>query len=219
MKKYFLTLLFLTSVACFSQDTLIINTNDSISTQILQELSEKTKSYQNIKADFKFTFENTSQDILEEQDGSISIQENSFKLEINQQIIISDGSTQWIYLKESNEVQIMEYDVEDDMMSPSKLFTIYEKGYKNSYIELKSLNGKNMHIIDLFSIESNAFKKIQLQIDADKNQLDNIILYDKNGGSFTYLITNFKTNFENTGDNTYKFIAEDYTDVQIIDLR
>jgi len=219
MKKYFLTLLFLTSVTCFSQDTLIINTNDSISTQILQELSEKTKSYQNIKADFKFTFENTSQDILEEQDGSISIQENSFKLEINQQIIISDGSTQWIYLKESNEVQIMEYDVEDDMMSPSKLFTIYEKGYKNSYIELKSLNGKNMHIIDLFSIESNAFKKIQLQIDADKNQLDNIILYDKNGGSFTYLITNFKTNVENTGDNTYKFIAEDYTDVQIIDLR
>ena len=76
-----------------------------------------------------------------------------------------------------------------------------------------------MHIIDLFSIESNAFKKIQLQIDADKNQLDNIILYDKNGGSFTYLITNFKTNVENTGDNTYKFIAEDYTDVQIIDLR
>jgi len=219
MKKYFLTLLFLTSVTCFSQDTLIINTNDSISTQILQELSEKTKSYLNIKADFKFTFENTSQDILEEQDGSISIQENSFKLEINQQIIISDGSTQWIYLKESNEVQIMEYDVEDDMMSPSKLFTIYEKGYKNSYIELKSLNGKNMHIIDLFSIESNAFKKIQLQIDADKNQLDNIILYDKNGGSFTYLITNFKTNVENTDDNTYKFIAEDYKDVQIIDLR
>jgi len=113
----------------------------------------------------------------------------------------------------------MEYDVEDDMMSPSKLFTIYEKGYKNSYIELKSLNGKNMHIIDLFSIESNAFKKIQLQIDADKNQLDNIILYDKNGGSFTYLITNFKTNVENTDDNTYKFIAEDYKDVQIIDLR
>ena len=166
-----------------------------------------------------FTFKNESQDIFEEQEGNIKIDSNRFRLEINKQIVISDGINQWIYLKEANEVQIMEYDAEDDMMSPNKLFTIYEQGYKSEYIELKEIDSKKIHIIDLFSIESNAFRKIQLQIDSNTLQLFNIILYDKNGGSFTYLITDFKTNFEKNNNNEFLFNLTEYPDVEVIDLR
>ncbi len=38
----------------------------------------------------------------------------------------------------------MEYDSQDEMISPNKLFTIYENGYKSQYIELK----ENNHIIE-----------------------------------------------------------------------
>jgi len=154
---------------------------DEKSNEILQQLSLNTQAYKNIDVDFNFKFENVTQEISENQKGNIKIVSNKFRLELNQQIIISDDTTQWIYLKESNELQIMEYDSLDDMISPNKLFTIYEEGYKESYIELKKESDLTLHIIDLFPIESNAFQKIQLQINSEKIQLHNIILFDKNG--------------------------------------
>ena len=219
MNKLFFPLLFVIALSAGAQDSLITNKVDSVSSKILEDLSIQTKSYENIHVNFMFTFKNESQDIFEEQEGNIKIDSNRFRLEINKQIVISDGINQWIYLKEANEVQIMEYDAEDDMMSPNKLFTIYEQGYKSEYIELKEIDSKKIHIIDLFSIESNAFRKIQLQIDSNTLQLFNIILYDKNGGSFTYLITDFKTNFEKNNNNEFLFNLTEYPDVEVIDLR
>ena len=219
MNKLFFPLLFVIALSAGAQDSLITNKVDSVSSKILEDLSIQTKSYENIHVNFNFTFKNESQDIFEEQEGNIKIDSNRFRLEINKQIVISNGINQWIYLKEANEVQIMEYDAEDDMMSPNKLFTIYEQGYKSEYIELKEIDSKKIHIIDLFSIESNAFRKIQLQIDSNTLQLFNIILYDKNGGSFTYLITDFKTNFEKNNNNEFLFNLTEYPDVEVIDLR
>lgn len=187
---------------------------DDKSNEILKQLSLNTKSYSYMDVDFDFTFLNTSQEINENQQGNIKISNNKFRLNLNEQVIISDDSTQWIYLKESNELQIMEFDSEDEMLSPNKLFTIYENGYKSQYIELKD----NDHIIDLFPIESSEFKNIQLHINKEKIQISKIILFDKNGGSFTYSITKFITNtvFD---ENLFKFKAEEYPDLEIIDLR
>ena len=191
---------------------------DEKSNEILQQLSINTQAYKNIDVDFNFKFENVTQEISENQKGNIKIDSNKFRLELNQQIIISDDTTQWIYLKESNELQIMEYDSLDDMISPNKLFTIYEEGYKNSYVQLKNESDLTLHIIDLFPTESNAFQKIQLQINSEKIQLHNIILFDKNGGSFTYLITKFSTD-ANLDDNLFKFNPAEYPEIEIIDLR
>ena len=176
---------------------------DDKSNELLKQLSVNTKSYSFMDVDFDFNFLNTSQEINENQQGNIKISNNKFRLNLNEQIIISDDSTQWIYLKESNELQIMEFDSEDEMLSPNKLFTIYENGYKSQYIELKD----NDHIIDLFPIESSEFKNIQLHINKEKIQISKIILFDKNGGSFTYSITKFITNtvFD---ENLFKFKAE-----------
>ena len=187
---------------------------DEKSNEILKQLSANTKSYTFMDVDFDFNFINTTQEINENQTGNIKISNNKFRLDLNEQIVISDDSTQWIYLKESNELQIMEFDSEDEMLSPNKLFTIYENGYKNQYIELK----KNNHIIDLFPVERNEFKNIQLHINKDKIQLNKIILFDKNGGSFSYTITKFITN-TNFDENLFKFNTEEYPDLEIIDLR
>ena len=187
---------------------------DDKSNELLKQLSENTRSYSFMDVDFDFNFLNTSQEINENQQGNIKISNNKFRLNLNEQIIISDDSTQWIYLKESNELQIMEFDSEDEMLSPNKLFTIYENGYKSQYIELKD----NDHIIDLFPLESSEFKNIQIHINKEKIQISKIILFDKNGGSFTYSITKFITNtvFD---ENLFKFKAEEYPDLEIIDLR
>ena len=201
-------------IAVFLFSQLISFGQDEKAEKILKDLSANTKSYSYMDVDFDFIFINTSQDINESQKGNIKINKNKFRLDLNQQLIISDDSIQWIYLKESNELQIMEYDSQDDMISPNKLFTIYENGYKSQYIELK----ENNHIIDLFPIESNEFKNIRLHIDQDKIQLKKIILFDKNGGSFSYSITKFITDKE-IDENSFRFNEANYPDLEIIDLR
>ena len=198
----------------FTISQIVSFAEDDKTDKILEDLSVKTKSYNYMDVDFDFNFLNTTQGIDENQKGNIKIHDNKFRLDLNQQLIISNDSIQWIYLKESNELQIMEYDSEDDMLSPNKLFTIYENGYKSQYVELF----ENQHIIDLFPVERNEFKNIRIYIDQYKIQLKKIILYDKNGGSFTYSITKFLTDAK-IDDKSFLFNKDEYPELEIIDLR
>ena len=208
MNKIFTILLIALSTILFAQD--------QVAKDVLDKLSATTKSYKNMTIGFDFILENTSQNIKEEQKGILISEDNNFRLEMDAQTIINDGESQWVYLTDMNEVQIMEHDPEDDMMNPNKLFTIYEKGYKYTYVGAEAEKGKRLQIIDLFPEESNAFMKVTLAVDAAKNQLHKITIHDKNGGTYTYLITEFSSN---TTVKPFTFNAADFPAVEVIDLR
>ena len=209
MHKLFAALLVTLSTSLFAQD--------QVAKDILDKLSKTTKSYKNIIIDFDLILENKSQHINDKQTGRLELQEDKFRLVIADQTIINDGESQWVYLADMNEVQIMEHDPEDDMMSPNKLFTIYEEDYKYTYVGAKSENRKRLQIIDLFPEESNAFIKITLVVDAAQHQLSRISIFDKNGGIYTYEVTTFTTNSTNLAPFTFNL--SNYPDVEVIDLR
>ena len=184
--------------------------------EILDKLSATTKSYKNITIQFSFTLENKNQNIKEIQEGLLVLEDEKFQLTINNQKIINNGETQWIYLTDMNEVQIMENDPEDNMITPKRLFTIYEEEYKYKYVGSKLEKGKHLEMIDLFPKESSEFMKINIISDAKKNQLEQITLYDKNGGTYTYLVNSFQTN---TAIDPFIFNTNEFPEIEIIDLR
>ena len=208
MNKIFTILLITLSYTLFSQD--------QVAKDVLSKLSAKTKSYKNMTISFDFIFENTSQNIKETQKGILILEDDNFRLEMDAQTIINDGESQWVYLADMNEIQIMEHDPEDDMMNLNKPFTIYEKGYKYTYVGAEFEKGKRLQIIDLFPEESGTFMKVTLAVDAAKNQLHKITIHDKNGGTYTYLITAFTSN---TTVKPFTFNAVDFPGVEVIDLR
>ena len=208
MNKIFTILLIALSSTLFAQD--------QVAKDVLDKLSATTKSYKNMTIGFDFILENTSQDIKETQKGILVSEADNFRLEMDAQTIINNGESQWVYLTDMNEVQIMEHDPEDDIMNPNKLFTIYEKGYKYTYVGAEAENGKRLQIINLFPEESGAFIKVTLAVDAAKNQLHKITMHDKNGGTYTYLITAFSSN---TTVKPFTFNAADFPEVEVIDLR
>ena len=208
MTKLLTTLLIAISTTLLAQD--------QVAKDILDRLSATTKSYKNMTVGFDFIFENKNQNINEKQKGTLVLQEEMFRLEMEEEIIINNGESQWIYLADMNEVQIMDHDPEDQIISPNKLFTIYEEGYKYIYVGAESVKGKRLQIIDLFPKESGAFMKVTLLVDAAKNQLQKITINDKNGGTYSYLVTSFKSN---TTVNPFTFNTVDYPGVEVIDLR
>ena len=190
---------------------------DELATDILAKLSEITKAYTSIAIEFDNTFANKSAGINEKNSGTLILKGEQFRIDMEKQLIVNNGTTHWIYLKEMNELTIMDYDSEDeDALSPNKLFTVYNEDYKNAYVQAKSINGERMHIIDLFPKESGPIMKIRLTINALKNQISILALYDKNGGVYTYNIKNFKSNLDVV---PFNFDATNYPEVEVIDLR
>ena len=181
---------------------------------ILDLLSKKTKSFSSIKAEFTNTFSSTITDLNESQSGTIYLKDNSYKLELESQIIISDGETNWIYLIDEEEVNITEIDDEENELNPSKIFTIYEEGYNYKFIKEDS----NGYQINLFPKEISPFSKVELFINKHKMQISSFIMIDKQGSHYKYVIDSFKTNIELNND-FFIFKTSEYPDIDIIDLR
>ena len=192
----------------------VIFAQDQKAKSILDQLSEKTKSYTSIKAKFTNTFSSSVTDINESQSGTLYIKEDAYKLEMETQTIICDGETNWIYLPDDEEVNITEIDDEENELNPSKIFTIYENGYKYKYVKD---DGKNYHI-DLFPEESGPFTKVELFINKSKMQISSFTMIDKQGSHFKYVIDSFVTNKEMKSD-FFVFKTSDYPNVDVIDLR
>ena len=195
----------------------LLSAQDEAASNILTKLSNTHKLYNNITVAFDLNYENQNLNIKEKQSGTLVISGDNFLVDIDNQIIINNGEVQWIYLADMNEVQVINHEAENEMMNPKNFFKIHERISKYRYIGLKSEDKKRLHIIELFPEESSMFMKVELTVNSEKNQLHNIILFDKSGGTYTYLITSFKSNSEETP--LFIFNTEDYPDVEVIDLR
>ena len=199
-----------TSLTAFSQE-------DTKAKGILDKLSAKTKAYKTIKADFQFTMSNKAEGTNETQSGKIEIKGDKYVLSISGQDVISDGSNMWTILKESKEVQINEIDEEDeDAISPNKIFTLYEEGFKYKYVK----EDKGMHIINLYpkAAADKSFHRIALYINKAKNEISKVKVYGKDGTITTYLIKSFTPN-TSIPETRFGFNKSKFPGYEIIDLR
>ena len=79
----------------------------NLAEDILRNVSQKTSGYKNIEAHFTNTIINESANLNISDKGVLFIKDDSYRIEMKNQKIISDGQTNWIHLIEENEVQIM----------------------------------------------------------------------------------------------------------------
>jgi len=216
MKKYILSAL----VVVGSVVSVLAQTDEKAK-QILNEVSKKYKSYDVIKTDFTFTLDNPQAKIKETQSGTLyaKAKSNKYKVVMKGQDLISDGKTQWTYLKNEKEVQVNDVDDSPNAINPAKIFTIYEKGFKYVYTGDVKVAGKTQHVIDLSPVDSKrSFFKVRLNIDKATKQISNAIIFDKNGNKYTYAIKAFAPNVK-VPESTFAFDAKKYPGVSVEDLR
>ena len=143
---------------------------DKLAKQLLEALSKKGKSYTDITAEFQFNFSN-SKGVNENSEGKLWIKEDMYKLDWGTDLsIINNGETAWHFMKDIPEVQIMENEPEDEM-NPSRIFTIYERGYKYEYKGSESINSSEIHKVNLYPDKNEIISIITIYIDAEKTEL------------------------------------------------
>lgn len=196
------------------------NVGDPKAKKILDKVSAKYKSYKSMAASFKLKIESTAKKISEEQSGKVTLSGNKYKIEMKSQDIICDGKNIWTYLKESKEVQVNTYEPNSKTITPSEIFTLYEKGFLYTYSnEETDKSGVTFDVIEFTPLDKNKpFFKIKLHIDRAKNQIKKAQIFEKNGNRYIYTMSTFETNTINT-DTYFAWDAKANPGVTVVDLR
>jgi len=211
-KFYVLAIIFFVSTNIFSQD--------QKAKAILDKLANKTKTYKTIKSEFVFKLENKEDDVSDTYKGTVWIKGNKYRVDLMGSIVYFDGKTQYTYLKESNEVNISEPDGEDDdVLNPSKIFTMYNKNFKYKFVSDKFENTRALQTVDLFPKDlEKEYSRVRLKIDKTKNQIFEIKQYGKDGNYYTIRITKFTPNVK-LSDTFFNFNKAKYPGVEVNDMR
>ncbi|RYF21526.1 MAG: outer membrane lipoprotein carrier protein LolA [Flavobacteriales bacterium] len=215
MKKILVALLMLgTGLAANAQ-------TDAKAKEILAAVSKKYRTYDIVKSDFTFTLNNAQAKVKETQQGTLYVKANAnkYKVAMTNQDLISDGKVQWTYLKNDKEVQISNVDNSGDALNPAKIFTIYEKGFKYLYTGESKSGAKTYQMIELSPTDTKkSVFKVRLSIDKATKQIANIVIYEKNGNTYTYNVKTFSPNVK-IPETTFAFDAKKYPGVEVVDLR
>lgn len=207
MKKIIILFLVVAAFSGYSQKA----------SEILEQVSTKTKSYTSIKADFSYRMENAKAKINEQKQGTLLLSGDKYKMQASGQTVICDGKTIWTFMPESNEVQVNSLDNKDEALTPSKLLSNYNTNFKSKILNDKN-SDPNTIKIELVPNTIKNYNRAILAVDKAKLQVKSFMIYDKSGNIFTYTITRFQTDLPvNASD--FSFDPKKFPGVEVIDMR
>ena len=194
-----------------------VNAQDTTKSKtLLNEVSSKVKSYDNMVIDFKYTLENTAENMSQETRGDVSINGDKYVLNLMGTTQIFDGKKIYTIIPEDQEINISNYVAEDNNnITPSKMLTFYQEGYTYKWDITQDIKGRKIQYIKLTPIDSNAdVKNILLGIDSQTKHIYNLIQTQDNGTKITITIKSFKTN-QPLAKTLFTFKEDRYKDFYI----
>lgn len=187
---------------------------DKKATSLLNQVAEKTQSFDQIKIEFEYKMINQAQGVNETLNGTLLSQGEKYNLNIAGQQIISDGNTVWTFLESVNEVHINEPTEDDEGFNPRSFLEDWSGKFNASMLE----ESANSALIELIPVEPGAFTKAHAKVDKTKKQLESITMFDAGGNEFVYSVKSFITG-ESIPGNIFTFDVNAHPGVEVIDLR
>lgn len=217
MKKLFiLSVCFLMATLTFAQET-----GDAAAKTLLEKARKKYEGYKTIEADFSLTIE-PAEGKKEVQKGKMWQSGEKYRVQLDQQEIISDGKSSWLYMKGNKEIQINDADAQSDAnsLSPKGLMKMYQSGNFIYFMgNTGTENGKSVQYIEIKPVDRRAeYSKFKVAINKSNNQIVSMKTYNKDGSKFTMLISKLATD-KKIDAKKFIFDATKYQGVHIEDLR
>lgn len=171
--------------------------SDPAAKAVLEKVKIKYEAYKSVEALFTLNIELPGQP-AEDQSGKLIQQGNQYRLELASQNLLCDGKSIWLYLKNNKEVQINNFDEEEEsaFLSPRDLLRVYERDdfvyiLSNEYSE----NGKIIQDIEFKPLDqSSEYSKMRLSVDKASSQIVRIKAFAKDGSRYTLTVNTFKSN-------------------------
>ncbi len=213
------TLFIIIAISMFSLQTFA--QKDAKAKEILDLSSQKYAEANPLSASFTLNVKDEKAKATYSFDGSIQMKGNKFYLSTPETDSWFDGKTQWVYLKDSEEVNITEPSKEEvQMVNPSVIFDIYKKGCDYKYNgEKKDIKQRNVYEVTLTpSNKKNDMQKIAVQINKEDYIPVTFTIFYKNNLQNIIYINSYKTK-QTLPDSNFIFDKKKYPDAEIVDLR
>ncbi len=213
MKKFvFAALLLFAGISTYAQ-------YDPKALEILEAMSKKYKAITAFEANLTSGLSNESEGVNEEFKGKITVKGDKFRLLLDDQEVINNGTTVWTYLPAAKEVNIDNFDPGSDEVNPTKIFDMYKKGFKYLYLADKTEGGVLCEEVDLVPEKKDAqYFKIKMMISKKDKSIQSWTMFDRSGNRYKYTITKFTPNIK-VDDSFFTFDVKKYPGVEVIDLR
>lgn len=189
---------------------------DKKAKDLLDEVTAKVKSYENIAIDFKYSLQNAKENINQDSKGNVILKGNLYHLNFMGTTKIFDGKKTYTIVPEDEEVTISKVDeMDENAITPSKMLTFFNAGYKYYWDITQDIKGRKIQYIKLLPISSkDQRKEILLGIDVQTKNIYNLIEVGKKGTKTTLVVNSFKTN-QPLSKNQFTFDESKYKNYYI----
>lgn len=195
--------------------------SDPEATKLLDNVSAKYQTYKSLEATFTLDIEVPGQDKIS-QKGTLAQEGEKFRLDMADQVIASDGESNWIYLPQNKEIQINDTEPGDDtgLLTPSDLLKQYKKGdYLYALTNVEREGKKTLLQVEFKPVDkASDYFKIRLSIDKKTNQIYRIKAFAKDGARYSFTVTKFTPN-KTFAAKHFQLDPKDYDGVHVEDLR
>lgn len=183
---------------------------------LLDEVSAKIKSYENITIEFKYALNNAKENINQESKGNVTLKGNLYHLNFMGVTKIFDGKKVYTIVPEDEEITISKFDDSDkDAVTPNKMLTFFNSGFKYSWDIVQNVKGRKIQYVKLVPISSkDQRKEILIGVDAQTKHIYNLIEIGKNGTRTTLTVNSFKTD-QPLSKNHFTFTESKYPNYYI----
>ncbi|WP_020597583.1 LolA family protein [Spirosoma panaciterrae] len=213
MKKIacLLSVAFLTVSLAFAQ-------KDKRAQGILDAMSKRYKSLKSYQA--AFTYTSAGGGAKESYKGDLTVKNEKFHLILGGQEVFTDGKTMSTYIKETNEVNVQDYDASGGgELNPTQIYTIYKRGFDYRFLKEQKEGGRTLEVIELTpNRPKSPIATLQISVDKADKSVRNWLIINKDGKRTTYTITKFTPNV-NVPDSYFVFDKGKYPGVEVVDLR
>ncbi len=182
---------------------------------ILDAMSKKYAGIPSFNASFTYSTEG----LKESYKGDVTVKNKKFRLKLAGQEIFNNGQTVSTFIKETNEVNISNFDPAEEGINPAKIYTIYKKGYKYTFIEEQKAGKSVYEVVELTPEKATSqIAKLRITVDKKDKSVKSWKITTKDGKKQNFKIDKFVA-IKVLSDGHFDFDKTKHPGVEVIDLR
>lgn len=149
--------------------------------------------------------------------GTLSVRGDAFRIELPNQVLVSNGATLWSYSEDDNQVVIQDYDEQELGFSIGQLFTNYLSIFRVTGATQATINGVRHDVLALVPREAGtSVRDATLYVRTEDAVPTKVRVHDVNGSTLSFDLSNVRLNPRLPSDTfTFRFPRG----VEVIDLR
>ena len=200
---------------CLSVSIFGAYSQDSKAGAIIDAMQKKYKSMKTFGATFTYGTDGSAQTLQ----GNITVKGTKYRLKTGGQEIYNNGKEVSTYIKETNEVNISDYEPSESDLNPAKVYTFDKKGFRYVFVQEVKEGGESYEVIEMSPEKKGTqVSKVKIKLNKKDKSVKSWVITDKNGKRQTFKVNKFMPNVS-VDDTYFVFDKAKFPGVEVNDLR